>query len=173
MALGQVFFEYFRFPLPILIPPTAPHTFSIWGWYSRGPSGGRRTKWAQSHPTAPRGLKGNTGDNSCLSTLLQGSLRTCRSARNAQTQWSENLYSVPFFLIPLFVAPILSRLYQNNKFALVSSRHPSAPTSGFISYRNSRTNSSGASDTSQRAGGGGDEKGKKDKLRNMAKWGVF
>jgi hypothetical protein len=25
VALGQVFYEYFCFPLPILIPPTATH----------------------------------------------------------------------------------------------------------------------------------------------------
>jgi hypothetical protein len=34
-ALGQVFSEYFGFPLP-LIPPTAPHSSSIIpGWYNR------------------------------------------------------------------------------------------------------------------------------------------
>jgi hypothetical protein len=44
-----------RFPLPILIPPTAPHSPSsfIRGWYNKSNSG-RRTKWTQSHPT-PRG----------------------------------------------------------------------------------------------------------------------
>jgi hypothetical protein len=41
-----------RFPLPILIPPTAPHWPSsiIRGWYN-SPISGRRTKWTQSHPT--------------------------------------------------------------------------------------------------------------------------
>jgi hypothetical protein len=39
-----------QFPLPILIPPTAPHLSSIIrGWYNR-PVSGRRTKWTQSHP---------------------------------------------------------------------------------------------------------------------------
>jgi hypothetical protein len=39
------------FPLPILIPPTAPHSSSmIRGWNNR-PVSGRRTKWTQSHPT--------------------------------------------------------------------------------------------------------------------------
>jgi hypothetical protein len=38
-----------RFPLPILIPPTTPHSSSsiIRGWYNR-PNIGRRTKWTQS-----------------------------------------------------------------------------------------------------------------------------
>jgi hypothetical protein len=31
VALGQVFFRVLRFPLPILIPPTAPHSFVIRG----------------------------------------------------------------------------------------------------------------------------------------------
>jgi hypothetical protein len=40
-----------RFPLPILTPPTAPHSSSIiQGWYNN-PNSGRRTKWTQSHPT--------------------------------------------------------------------------------------------------------------------------
>jgi hypothetical protein len=43
-----------RFSQQILIPPTAPHSLLsssvIRGWYSR-PISGRRTKWAQSHPT--------------------------------------------------------------------------------------------------------------------------
>jgi hypothetical protein len=40
-----------RFPLPIFIPSTAPHSSSITrGWYNR-PVSGRRTKWTQSHPT--------------------------------------------------------------------------------------------------------------------------
>jgi hypothetical protein len=40
-----------RFPLPILIPPTAPYSsFIIRDWYNRSVSG-RRTKWTQSHPT--------------------------------------------------------------------------------------------------------------------------
>jgi hypothetical protein len=37
VALGQVFSEYFGFPLPIFIPPISPQSPSpiIWGWYSR------------------------------------------------------------------------------------------------------------------------------------------
>jgi hypothetical protein len=51
VALGQVFSEYFCFPWPILIPPTAPHSSSIIrSWYNR-PISGRRTKWTVSpHP---------------------------------------------------------------------------------------------------------------------------
>jgi hypothetical protein len=38
-----------RFPLSILVPPTAPHSFAvILVWYNRSVSG-RRTKWTQSH----------------------------------------------------------------------------------------------------------------------------
>jgi hypothetical protein len=53
---GAGFLRVLWFPLPILIPPTAPHLSSIIrGWYNR-PVSGRRTKWTQSHPT-PRDLK--------------------------------------------------------------------------------------------------------------------
>jgi hypothetical protein len=50
---GAGFLRVLRFPLPILIPPTAPHSSSsiVRGWYNR-PNSGRRTKWTQSHPTA-------------------------------------------------------------------------------------------------------------------------
>jgi hypothetical protein len=51
---GAFSLRVLRFPLPILIPPTAPHSSSsiIRGWYNR-PNSGRRAKWAQSH-TTPR-----------------------------------------------------------------------------------------------------------------------
>jgi hypothetical protein len=37
VALGQVLFKYFGFPLPIFIPPISPQSPSpiIWGWYNR------------------------------------------------------------------------------------------------------------------------------------------
>jgi hypothetical protein len=48
---GAGFRRALRFPLPILIPPTTPHSSSIiWGWYN-GPNIGRHTKWTESHPT--------------------------------------------------------------------------------------------------------------------------
>jgi hypothetical protein len=48
---GAGFLPVLRFPLPILIPPTAPHSSSIIrAWYNK-PVSGRRTKWAQSHRT--------------------------------------------------------------------------------------------------------------------------
>jgi hypothetical protein len=48
---GAGLFRVLRFPLLIIIPPTAPHSSSIiWGWYN-SPLSGRRTKWTQSHPT--------------------------------------------------------------------------------------------------------------------------
>jgi hypothetical protein len=44
------FLYMLQFPLPILIPPTAPHSsFIVRGWHSR-PVNGRRTNWTQSHP---------------------------------------------------------------------------------------------------------------------------
>jgi hypothetical protein len=55
VVLGQVFSEYFDFPLPIRIPTIAPQLSIIWGWYNR-PISGRHTKWTQSHPT-PREKK--------------------------------------------------------------------------------------------------------------------
>jgi hypothetical protein len=49
--IGAGFLRVFRFPLPILIPPTALHSSSmIRGWYNR-PIIGRRTKWTQRYPT--------------------------------------------------------------------------------------------------------------------------
>jgi hypothetical protein len=52
---GACFLRVFRFPLPILIPPTARHSSIIWCLYNTV-SSGRRTKWTQSHPTT-RNLK--------------------------------------------------------------------------------------------------------------------
>jgi hypothetical protein len=54
---GAGFLQVLRFPLPILIPPIAPHSSSyiIRSWYNR-PNSVRRTKWTHSHPT-PRNLK--------------------------------------------------------------------------------------------------------------------
>jgi hypothetical protein len=50
-STGAGFLRVLRLPLPILIPPTAPHSSSIIRcWYNR-PVSGRRTKWTQSHPT--------------------------------------------------------------------------------------------------------------------------
>jgi hypothetical protein len=49
-CIGAGFLWVFRFPLSILVLPTAPHSSSIIrGWYSTSISG-RRTKWTQSHP---------------------------------------------------------------------------------------------------------------------------
>jgi hypothetical protein len=56
---GAGFLRVLRFPLPILIPPTAPHSSSmsiVRGWYNR-PVSGRRTKWTQSHLTPPQETK--------------------------------------------------------------------------------------------------------------------
>jgi hypothetical protein len=49
---GAGILRVLRFPLPILIPPTAPHSSSslIRGWDIR-PDSGQPTKWIQSHPT--------------------------------------------------------------------------------------------------------------------------
>jgi hypothetical protein len=53
---GAGFLRGLRFPLPVLIPPTAPHSSSvIRGWYNMPVSGGR-TKWTQVSPH-PKKLK--------------------------------------------------------------------------------------------------------------------
>jgi hypothetical protein len=52
VTLGLGFLQVLQFPLPILIPPIAPHSSSsiIRGWYNTSNSG-RRTKCTRSHPT--------------------------------------------------------------------------------------------------------------------------
>jgi hypothetical protein len=49
-GIWALFLRVLRFPPPILIQPTAPHTSLtiIRGWYNR-PNSGRRNKWTQSH----------------------------------------------------------------------------------------------------------------------------
>jgi hypothetical protein len=52
------FLRVLRFPLPILIPPTAPHSSSIIrGLYNRR-NNVRRTKWTQSHRTPKNKRRG-------------------------------------------------------------------------------------------------------------------
>jgi hypothetical protein len=57
-GIAADFLRVLRCPLPILIPPTAPHSssFIIRGWYNR-PTCGRRTKRTQSHPVRKKSLK--------------------------------------------------------------------------------------------------------------------
>jgi hypothetical protein len=57
---GADFLWVFRFPLPILIPPTAPHSSSsiIRGWYIR-PNSGHSTKWTEYRPTPKKFKKPN------------------------------------------------------------------------------------------------------------------
>jgi hypothetical protein len=54
-STGAGFLRVLRCPLPILIPPTAPHSSINRSWYNR-PVSGRRTKWTRCHPT-PRTKK--------------------------------------------------------------------------------------------------------------------
>jgi hypothetical protein len=57
---GAGFLRVLRFPLPILIPPTARQSSSsiIRGWYNR-PISGRSTKWTQSpHPKKLKKTRG-------------------------------------------------------------------------------------------------------------------
>jgi hypothetical protein len=60
-GIGAGFFRVLRFPLPILIPPNAPYSSTIRGWYNR-PVSGRHTKWTQLTP--PQETKTNYGGNS-------------------------------------------------------------------------------------------------------------
>jgi hypothetical protein len=59
-GIGPGFFRVLRFPLPILIPPTASHSLSsiIRGWYNR-PNSGQRTEWTLVSPN-PKKLKKKT-----------------------------------------------------------------------------------------------------------------
>jgi hypothetical protein len=69
---GTGFLRVLRFPLPILIPPSAPRSSSIIrGWCNR-PISGRRTKWTQSHPT-PRNFKKKT-EPTCLRCLARSAV---------------------------------------------------------------------------------------------------
>jgi hypothetical protein len=55
---GAGFLRVLRFPLTILILPTAPQSSSIiWGWYNR-PNSGYSTKWTKSHPMRGGNLHG-------------------------------------------------------------------------------------------------------------------
>lgn len=46
---GADFLQISLFPVPVLIPPTAPYSSIFWGWYSE-PTSGLRAEWTQSHP---------------------------------------------------------------------------------------------------------------------------
>jgi hypothetical protein len=48
VAVGQIFSRISLFPVPVLIPPTAPYSSVLWGC---GSNSGLRTKWTLSHPT--------------------------------------------------------------------------------------------------------------------------
>jgi hypothetical protein len=83
---GAGFLRELRFPLPVLTPPTTPHSSSIIrGWYST-PDIGRRTKWThnQSHHT-PRNLKKKkTTQPATLSCCFQ-----CRQATR-DSRWNSS-----------------------------------------------------------------------------------
>jgi hypothetical protein len=60
---GAGFLRVLRFPLPILIPPTASHSSTtIRSWYNR-PHSGRRTNWTQvsPHPKKKKTLSTHSG----------------------------------------------------------------------------------------------------------------
>jgi hypothetical protein len=85
VTLGAGLLRILRFPLPIPIPPTAPHSSSIIrGWYNRAVSA-RRTEWPQSHPTQEAKKKLHSGSrvfrNATVSCRI---LSTCRSQRPAE-----------------------------------------------------------------------------------------
>jgi hypothetical protein len=70
-GLGAGFLRELRFPPPILIPPSVPHSSSsiIRGWYKR-PISGRHTKWIQSHPTTRTNYVTGSWACSALQSLL-------------------------------------------------------------------------------------------------------
>jgi hypothetical protein len=71
---GAGFLRVLRFPLPVFIPPIAPHSSRIFrGWYNR-PVSGRRTNWTQSHPIPRK----NTTDLAQGSRLRAGQLSNRR-----------------------------------------------------------------------------------------------
>jgi hypothetical protein len=73
---GADILRVLRFPLPILIPPTAPHLSSIIrGWYNR-PVSGRLTKWTQSHPTQKKTTITKPEDGLCAETRTRGPQNT-------------------------------------------------------------------------------------------------
>jgi hypothetical protein len=65
---GEGFLRALRFPLLILIPPNAPYSPIIKGWYNR-PNSGRHTKWTESNPT-PR--NNNNTQNYLLPICTRG-----------------------------------------------------------------------------------------------------
>jgi hypothetical protein len=95
-GIGAGFLRVLRFPLPISIPPTTPHSSPIiQGWYNR-PNIGRRTKWTQSHPT-PRNMKKKKG---CLRTERRNKFfhlrgRNKLKARDNFIMIKFNVYSTP------------------------------------------------------------------------------
>jgi hypothetical protein len=108
---GAHFLRVLRFPLPILIPPTAPHSSSsiIRGWYNR-PNSGRRTKRTQSHPTPRTKLK-KKPDSPTNSTPLTDS-NNCPiyniSVRTAQKTPFHYCCAIVAVETCFFVKPLLS-----------------------------------------------------------------
>jgi hypothetical protein len=75
---GANFLRVLRFPMAILIPPTAPHSSSIIrGWYNR-PNSDRSTKWTQSHPTSrnKKNTDNNFGNNYNLRNVFPWLIKT-------------------------------------------------------------------------------------------------
>jgi hypothetical protein len=68
---GGKFSQVLRFPLPILIPLTAPHSSSsiTQGWYNR-PNCGQRTKCPQSYPTPRRKRDRRTCTQPCSALII-------------------------------------------------------------------------------------------------------
>jgi hypothetical protein len=95
---GAGFLRVLQFPLPIFIPPTAPHSLSFnRSWYNK-PIRGRRTKWTQFHPppqeTKKKSLR--TGDDglnfvcTCSKSAMLFASRTVFSEVTAMFSGLEN-----------------------------------------------------------------------------------
>jgi hypothetical protein len=95
---GASFLQVLRFPLPILIPPTAPHLSSIIrGWYNR-PVSGRRSKWTQSHLTPRNKNESVTGKDLALNpevrrTSLRMNMHCFQAERLFSWETSSCLFS--------------------------------------------------------------------------------
>jgi hypothetical protein len=151
---GAGFLRVLRFPLPIPIPPTAPHSLSIFrGWYHR-PDSGRRTKWIQSHP-APINWKRSGCVARCrthfssvmairIRKILWVMVYTWRSKSGGwlfvQTSWSTVLLcSVRISLLPLLLLQAYITMHLFCVSFLATGLSPSSHKEEMYNFQRRRT----------------------------------